>query len=288
MDFAKRYLVDPENLKIADMPTSDKKAIGKKKAAKQRATDVEALDELQERLYAEGKHSLLIVLQALDAAGKDSTIEHVMTGVNPQGVRVTSFKEPSENDLKHHFLWRCKQAVPKPGEIGIFNRSQYEDVLVVRVHPEYLSARDIDPAEGAKDEFWQGRFDQINTWEEKLVDGGTEVIKFFLHISRDEQRARFLARGERPEKNWKFSASDVKEREHYDEYQRAYEQVLRHTSKPHAPWYIIPADQKWLMRTAVASIIRGKLEEMDPQWPVLSVADRKVMDEAMEKLRAEG
>jgi PPK2 family polyphosphate:nucleotide phosphotransferase len=211
-----------------------------------------------------------------------------MTGVNPQGVRVTSFKQPSDEELKHHFLWRCKQAVPKPGEMAIFNRSQYEDVLVVRVHPDYLSARDIDPAEGDKPEFWQGRFDQINAWEQKLVEGGTEIVKFFLHVSRAEQRVRFLARADRPEKNWKFSASDVQEREHYAEYQQAYEQVLRHTSTAQAPWYVIPADQKWLMRTAVAAIIRAKLEDMDPQWPVLSETDRTAMDAAVEKLRAEG
>ncbi|HWI21184.1 MAG TPA: PPK2 family polyphosphate kinase [Baekduia sp.] len=288
MDFAKRYIVDQDGFDLSARPTRDKNVIDKRGAERRRAQDVSALAELQGRLYAENERSLLIVLQALDAAGKDSTTKHVMTGVNPQGVRVTSFKEPTREELGHPFLWRVERAAPRRGEIGIFNRSHYEDVLVVRVHPEYLAARDIDPALGAQEEFWQERFDQIRAWERRLGEEGTEVLKFFLHVGRAEQRKRFLARAEDPTKHWKFSAGDVAEREHYDDYQRAYQDMLVNTSTKAAPWYVVPADQKWLTRTAVASIIRARLEAMDPRWPVLSEQQQLAMDAAVAKLRAEG
>jgi PPK2 family polyphosphate:nucleotide phosphotransferase len=287
VNFEQRYRVDPIDFKIADAKTHDGKAINKSDASKIRDADLEALDDLQERLYAEGKQSLLIVFQALDAGGKDSTIEHVMSGVNPQGVRVASFKQPSLVELKHDFLWRCQRALPPAGDIGIFNRSHYEDVLITRVHPELLEARGIDPKKGEGDELWQRRFDSICAWERHLADSGTQILKFFLHVSRKEQRERLLARAERPEKNWKFSVSDVDERQRYDDYQHAFEQALRGTATPAAPWYAIPADQKWLMRTAVASIIRTKLEAMDPQYPRLTVAQRTAMDKAVARLKAE-
>lgn len=288
MDFAKRYLVRPENFRLSDAPTSDPSAIDATEARTIRADDIETISDLQERLYAEGKRSLLIVLQALDAAGKDSTVEHVMKGVNPQGVRVVSFKEPSHLELAHDFLWRCQRALPSAGEIGIFNRSHYEDVLVARVHPELLMTRGLDPEVGEDAAFWEQRLGAISDWERHLAQSGTEIVKFFLHVSRDEQRERLLARASRGKKRWKFSAGDVTERAFYGDYQHAYERTLLATSREHAPWYVIPADQKWLMRTAVASIVRTTLQGMDPQWPVLSAAEQQGMDEAVRKLKADG
>lgn len=288
MDFERRYRVDPKDFKIADASTNDADAIGRREAQKIRDEDIQALDDLQERLYAEGRRSLLIIMQALDAAGKDSTIEHVMKGVNPQGVRVVSFKQPTHIELDHDFLWRCQRELPRAGEIGIFNRSQYEDVLVARVHPELLAARGIDPKEARSEKFWNQRLKSIADWERYLVSNGTEIVKFFLHISLDEQRDRLLARAEQATKNWKFSPDDVAERAYYGEYQHAYQETLRATATKDAPWYVIPADHKWLMRTAVASIIRQKLEHMDPKIREMSDAERDAMEAAVKRLNAEG
>jgi PPK2 family polyphosphate:nucleotide phosphotransferase len=269
---------------LGEYDTGDTAGLEKKASVDVRAKDIERLDELQERLYAEGRQALLVVLQAMDAAGKDSTIEHVMSGLNPQGVRVASFKQPTRTELAHDWLWRCQAALPARGEIGIFNRSHHEEVIAVRVHPEFLAAQAIDPKRAAKSSFWKQRFEDITAWEAHLDRSGVRVVKFFLHVSREEQRERLLARTEAPEKNWKFSPADVAERARWDDYQDAFEAALKATSAGHAPWYVIPADHKWFMRTAVAAIVVHHLEAMDPQFPKLAPEEREAMQEAVAAL----
>jgi PPK2 family polyphosphate:nucleotide phosphotransferase len=239
---------------------------------------VELLAEYQDRLAAQDTRGLLVVLQGMDAAGKDSAIRHVMSGVNPQGVVVHSFKEPAREELDHHYLWRCELRVPARGQIGIFNRSYYEEVLIVRVHPELLEPERLPPSAGTGD-LWRRRFREIDDWERMLVDNGIHVVKLFLNISREEQRTRFLRRIERPEKNWKFAASDIAERAHWDAYQHAYSEMLRHTSTEAAPWYVIPADHKWFAHIAVGAILVQTLMEIDPQYPTVD-------GEALERARA--
>ena len=234
MTLEKRFRA-PVKGRLADFDPADKAGLDKLRSESLRATDLARLDALQERLYADGRQALLVVFQAMDAAGKDGTIEHVMSGVNPQGVRVTSFKQPSDLELAHDFLWRCSAALPARGEIGIFNRSHNEEVLVVRVHPEYLAGQGLDPALGKHARFWKARLDHIAAWERHLSASGTRIVKFFLNVSRDEQRERFLARASEEEKHWKFSASDVRERAHWDAYQQAYEAALSATSTDDAP-----------------------------------------------------
>ncbi len=287
MDFEQRYRVPVDGFELSNRRTSDRDLLSKAEAHVIRERDIQRLDDLQERLYAEGKRSLLVILQALDAGGKDSTIEHVMSGVNPQGVRVTSFKPPSHAELAHDFLWRCQIALPRAGEIGIFNRSHYEEVLVVRVHPELLAERGVDPGAGEKEDFWKRRMDDIVAWERHLHRSGTHIVKLFLHISAGEQHARLLARAREPKKHWKFAPQDAVEHKLYAEYQRVYEQMLQETSTDFAPWYVIPADEKWLLRTAVASIIVGRLEELNPRFPELSESQRVEMRRALEALEAE-
>ena len=267
IDFEHRFRVPERGFRLADRDPGDRAGVKKKEARERRAADLERLAELQDRLYAESKRALLVVLQGLDASGKDGTIKHVMTGVNPQSVAVTSFKEPTPLELAHDFLWRTDLAVPARGHIGVFNRSHYEEVLVVRVHPELLANEAIDPAQGKRRKFWAERFDEITAWERRLTRGGTRVVKFFLHISKEEQLKRFLARTERPDKNWKFSPSDLREHRFWDDYQVVYEEALGATSPDDAPWYVIPADHKWFLRTAVAAIIVHHLTEMDPSYP---------------------
>ena len=235
-------------------------------AAQKLTEDVESLSALQDVLYAQDQQALLIIFQAMDAAGKDSAIKHVMSGVNPQGCQVVSFKTPSAEELDHDYLWRCMKNTPERGRIGIFNRSYYEEVLVVRVHPEFLRTQKIPPDLTGK-KLWQRRFDQINEYERYLTENGMRIIKFFLHVSFDEQRKRFLERIEKPEKNWKFSAADVRERSHWKEYMNAYEEMFQHTSTPWAPWYIIPADRKWFTRIVVADIIVETLRSMNLHYP---------------------
>jgi PPK2 family polyphosphate:nucleotide phosphotransferase len=244
------------------------------------------LSKKQELLYADDRFSLLIVLQALDAAGKDGTIRHVMSGINPQGCQVFSFKQPSNEELDHTFLWRCMTRLPERGRIGIFNRSYYEDVLVVRVHPELLEARRL-PHDKIGKKFWQGRFDDINNFERHLVRNGTVVLKFYLHISKDEQKRRFLERLTNPEKNWKFSSGDVAERAHWDQYREAYEDAFTHTSTDWAPWYIIPADHKWAARAMIADIITTTIGELDLSYPKVSVDQRAAMETARRRLEQE-
>jgi len=288
MDLEQRFRVPAKGFDLDACDPGDKAGLKKGDAEKLRETDLESLAALQERLYAEGRRSLLVVLQAMDAAGKDGTIEHVMRGLNPQGVTVTSFKQPSAVELAHDFLWRTQLALPARGRIGVFNRSHYEEVLVVRVHPGYLGGQGIDPERGRGKSLWRERFQDISTWERHLVRDGTRVVKIFLNVSRDEQRKRFLARAEEEQKNWKFSAGDVAERARWAEYREAYEQMLRHTSTADAPWYVVPADHKWVTRTVVASILATHLEAIDPQFPTPSDEDRTAMDTAVAALRDEG
>jgi PPK2 family polyphosphate:nucleotide phosphotransferase len=249
-------------------------------------TDIGRLAEYQDVLYAQNTRALLIIFQALDAAGKDSTIKHVMSGVNPQGTEVFSFKTPSAEELDHDYLWRYHKAVPERGRVGIFNRSYYEEVLVVRAHPEFLSAQQLPPNVVKKD-IWQQRFEQINDFERYLVRNGVEVLKFFLNVSREEQRKRFLARLNTPEKNWKFSLNDVKERAHWDDYQKAFEAVFNHTSTKWAPWYVIPADHKWFTHIAVADIIISKLKSLDLKYPTVSKEHKQELQVAREMLENE-
>jgi len=235
------------------------------------AGGVRTLAELQDKLYAQDKWAVLLIFQALDAAGKDGTIKHVMSGVNPQGCQVYSFKSPSAEDLDHDYLWRCMKCLPNRGQIGIFNRSYYEEVLVVRVHPEFLQKEKIPPAL-LKKRIWDERFEDIRCFERYLSRNGIVVVKFFLHVSRDEQKRRFLARADEPEKNWKFSASDMAERAHWNEYQNAYEDMIRNTATRDSPWYVVPADTKWFTRVVVAAAVIDTLLSLDLAYPEVDAA----------------
>jgi PPK2 family polyphosphate:nucleotide phosphotransferase len=258
----------------------------KARAQKILETNRRDLAEAQELLYADDRYSLLIVLQAMDAAGKDGTIKHVLSGVNPQGCQVFSFKQPSAEELDHTFLWRYMRCLPERGRIGIFNRSYYEDVLVVRVHPEILAKAKLPDGKRGR-RFWEGRYDDINDFEEHLVRNGTRVLKFFLHVSKAEQKRRFLDRLHDSEKHWKFSTADIAERAHWDEYIQVYEEALTATSTDYAPWYVVPADHKWVTRAVVADIVTTSLRKLDLQHPPLDAARRKELAEARRKLASE-
>jgi len=266
------------------------KSLGKK-AIKERAKEVleksiEELTECQELLYADDRYSLLIVLQAMDAAGKDGTIRHVMSGVNPQGCQVFSFKKPSDEELDHNFLWRYMKALPERGRIGIFNRSYYEDVLVVKVHKELLDNQKLPHGKRGK-AFWDERYQDINAFEQHLVRNGTVVLKFFLNVSKKEQKKRFMDRLDRPEKNWKFSLADMKERAFWDDYVEAFEEAISATSTKAAPWFIIPADDKWATRAIVANIITSTLRELDLKFPKMTDEQQKLLAEARKSLESE-
>jgi PPK2 family polyphosphate:nucleotide phosphotransferase len=258
----------------------------KEDAAKDLVNDVDTLAELQDVLYAENSRALLLIFQAMDAAGKDGVIKHVMSGVNPQGCQVFSFKSPSAEELDHDYLWRCMKALPERGRIGIFNRSYYEEVLVVRVHPEYLKNQNI-PANEVKGSLWKQRYEDINAVEKYLSRNGTVILKFYLHVSKKEQRERFLDRIDTPEKNWKFSAADVKERTFWKEYMSAYEEMLQNTSTPWAPWHVIPADHKWFTRALVAEIIIARLKSLKLAYPKLTDQQKADLAKAKEALLAE-
>ncbi len=247
---------------------------------------VELLADYQDRLAAQETYGVLVMLQAMDAAGKDSTIRHVMSGVNPQGVKVSSFKTPTAEEHRHDYLWRHARQLPAKGEIGIFNRSHYEEILAVRVHPEYLKLEKLPP-DTTGDDLWKRRYREINDWEWYLVDNGIRVVKLFLNVSKEEQRRRFLRRIDLPEKNWKFSASDVRDRRYWDDYQRAYSQLLSHTSTDWAPWYVLPADHKWLTRVCAAAVIAQALIDIDPQYPVPDEPVRQELLQARAELEAE-
>ena len=248
----------------------------------------EKLYELQEKLYADGSKSLLVVLQAMDAAGKDSLIEHVFGGVNPQGCEVTSFKTPTSKEYSHDFIWRHYLALPEKGKIGIFNRSHYESVLVCKVHPEYNLSEKVWKSTNEIDEkFWKNRYESIKDFEKHLARNGTKIVKIFLHVSKEEQKKRFLDRIAEQEKNWKFSIGDLKERAVFDQYMKAYEEAISETSKDHAPWFVIPADQKWFARVAAIQIIIETLEKMNLQYPTLSEEERAGLDDAKKQLESE-
>jgi PPK2 family polyphosphate:nucleotide phosphotransferase len=260
--------------------------VKKKEAQELLANGIQQLAEYQNRLYAQNTYSLLIILQAMDAAGKDGTIKHVMSGVNPQGTQVYSFKAPSDEELDHDYLWRNFKTLPERGRIGIFNRSYYEEVLVARVHPEILDRQRI-PLELKSKGIWKQRFEEINNFEKYLTQNGTVVLKFFLNVSKAEQKKRFLERIDLPEKNWKFSPFDVQERSHWDEYQAAYEDMFNHTSSEHAPWYVVPADHKWFTHLAVAAVIYQTMKDLKLEYPTLSEEHKQGLSQARELLENE-
>jgi PPK2 family polyphosphate:nucleotide phosphotransferase len=288
-EFAEYFRVEPgKKVKLErDFDPAFKAGITHKKDGSDLLVQgIEVLHDYQERLAAQDTYGLLIVLQALDAAGKDGTISHVMSGVNAQGVHVHSFKQPSAEELDHDFLWRFQQKLPGRGEIGIFNRSHYEEVLVVRVHPEILEKQKLPPASRGK-ALWQRRYRQINDWERHLVENGFKVVKLFLNLSKEEQRLRFLRRADLPDHNWKFSAGDVRERSFWDDYQRAFSDMLSNTSTEWAPWYVIPADRKWFARIAAAAIIANALIDIDPKFPRVDRAAKQELLEVREELLAQ-
>jgi len=264
-----------KKFRLADVDPADTAGVESKSLAKEAlGLGVAALAGLQEKLYAENKWALLLIFQAMDAAGKDSVIKHVMSGINPQGCDVHAFKAPNTTELNHDYLWRCHTHTPERGRIGIFNRSYYEELLVVRVHPELLQNQKL-PGRLVTKKLWRERFDDINAFEQYLDRNGVVVRKFFLHVSRKEQKRRFLARLEQPEKNWKFSAADVTERSYWDDYMRAYEDMIRHTSTARSPWHVVPADNKWFTRLTVAATIIDTLAALDPQFPELDEEKRR-------------
>jgi PPK2 family polyphosphate:nucleotide phosphotransferase len=286
-DLERLYRVGGPELRLAAIDPGETAGLDREGSQRLRERDLERCRVLQMRLYAEQRRSLLLVLQGLDASGKDGVISHVVSGLNPQGARVTSFRRPSAPELAHDWLWRCVVALPERGAVGIFNRSHYEEVVTVRVHPEHLAAEGIDPAAAGDERFWRDRHATIAAWERHLVACGTRVVKVLLHISRQEQRERLIARATDPEKRWKFSAEDVAERAHWDAYLAAYEDAVRATSTEAAPWYVVPADQKWFARTAVARILVSHLQEMGPRPPEPDDDERRAADEALRALLAE-
>ena len=283
----KHYRVDaPDRFDLASVHCAHTGDLDKDAAATILADDVKRLSDLQERLYAENKWALLIVLQGMDAAGKDSVIAHVMSGVNPQGCEVHSFKAPSAEELDHDFMWRTTTRLPTRGRIGIFNRSYYEDVLVVRVHPELLEHEKVPPTLIGKN-VWEERFQDVRAFERHLARSGTVVLKFFLHVSKEEQRRRFLGRLDEPAKRWKFSMDDVNERKRWDDYMAAYEGMIRATSRPGAPWYVVPADHKWFTRLVVAAAVIDALEGLNLSFPKVGAATLEEMRRVRAALRAE-
>lgn len=268
--FTANMLISPgQKINLRDYNPADTGKFENKEAAQIKlAAGIIQLAEYQSILYAQNQHSVLIIFQAMDAAGKDSTIKHVMSGVNPQGCQVYSFQAPSQEELDHDYLWRSRKCLPERGRIGIFNRSYYEETLIVRVHPELLAAQRIPNVNPAQ--VWHQRFQEINDFERYLTNNGTVIIKFFLNVSKSEQKRRFLARINEPAKNWKFSASDIKERAYWDDYQSAYTDVFNQTSTESSPWYIIPADKKWFTRLAVAEIICSRLKQLNLAYPEIS------------------
>ncbi len=273
---------DPDWAGDPDLPKAERKQFAENVLSQ----DVSKLAEAQDQLYAANHWSILIILQAMDAAGKDGTIKHVMSGVNPQGCQVFSFKQPSAEELDHNFLWRYAKALPERGRIGIFNRSYFEEVLVVRVHPEFVKAEGI-PDVKIDDEFWADRFADINAFEQHLTRNGTVILKFFLHISKDEQRKRLIKRLKDPKKHWKFSAADIAERAFWNDYMKAYEEAISATSTKWAPWHIIPADHKWVSRALVARFVTTTIESLDLKYPDVSDAQRAAIAEAKKQLEAE-
>ncbi|MEI8273247.1 MAG: polyphosphate kinase 2 family protein [Paludibacter sp.] len=284
-------IIDGNKFSLTDYPTLIKsKNIEKEEGELLIQEDIQELAALQDVLYAENRHAVLIVIQAMDAAGKDGTIKHIMSGVNPAGVKVSSFKSPSTNELNHDYFWRHYLALPGKGEIGIFNRSHYENVLVTKVHLEFIlnekhsnlrSQKDIDKS------FWEDRYKQICRFEKNLAENDTLILKFFLHVSKDVQKKRFLDRIDDPKKNWKFSATDLKERAFWDEYQSAYDEAIKNTATKSAPWFVIPADEKWYTRYLIGNIICSELKKLDLSYPVISDTERTALLKAKTALLSE-
>ena len=286
IDYEKILAKPHAKISLRDYATDYTGSLADKDAGKAlQKENLKHMKKLQDKLYAYNRYAVLLVFQAMDAAGKDSTIEHVMSGVNPQGCQVYSFKKPSANELEHDFLWRTYRAMPERGRIGIFNRSYYEEVLVTRVHPEYIIGQripGINAVEDIDDTFWESRYRSINEMERHLQHNGTVILKFFLNVSKEEQRNRFLKRINRPDKNWKFTISDLEERKYWDAYQQAFEQAIHHTSTDYAPWHIIPADHKWFMRAAVSEIIVDKLQSLNLRYPQVTQKQKENLLKAKE------
>jgi PPK2 family polyphosphate:nucleotide phosphotransferase len=283
-DVLKKIIAKPgEKHKVSDYQTGYTAGLNKDEAERLLTENTEKLAKLQDKLYAQDRYSVLVIFQAMDAAGKDGTVKHVMSGINPQGCQVYSFKQPSAEELDHDYLWRIYKCLPERGRIGIFNRSHYEDVLVAKVHPSIVlngKLPKINKIEDIDDKFWKKRYRQINDLERHLTENGTIILKFFLNVSHEEQEKRFLARLDDESKNWKFSASDLKEREHWDDYMKAYSDMLTHTSTEDAPWYVIPADNKWFMRYAVGEIICDRINDLKLHYPVLTETAKQELEAA--------
>ena len=291
IDWSDFKVKDGKKISLKECPTDVKqKEIDKDDAALLLQESIREMAVLQDVLFANNRHSILIVIQAMDAAGKDGTIKHIMSGVNPAGVKVSSFKSPTTTELDHDYLWRHYIALPAKGEIGIFNRSHYENVLVTKVHPEFLLNEHHAAIESVKDigkSFWEKRYKQIVRFEKNLTENDTTILKFFLHVSKDVQKKRFLDRIEDPTKNWKFSTADLKERAYWDKYQEAYENAIAATSTKAAPWFIIPADDKWYSRFIIGNIICEELKKLDLKYPVISDIEKEALQQAKEKLLSE-
>ncbi len=285
--FADVFRVDAEKFSLKDYDPADTGEWTEEAALATTTSDIEEMVRLQDRFWACGRQALLIILQALDAAGKDGVIKHVFSGVNPSACQVHSFKAPTPEELAHDFLWRCARVLPQRGHIGIFNRSYYEEVLVVRVHPDFLAGEGFTPDDAADEHFWKRRFKDMVHFEDHLTRNNTCIVKFFLNLSRDEQKKRFLERIDNTNKNWKLSSVDYRERLRWDEYQTAYEDMLRHTSTPEAPWYVIPADHKWFTRLAVAKILVHTLRQLDPRYPTVSAEQRVELQRVRQLLASE-
>jgi PPK2 family polyphosphate:nucleotide phosphotransferase len=277
---------DGEDFRMKDVDPADTGHLKSKEHADEAlAEGIVRTAELQDRLYAQDNWALLLIFQAMDAAGKDGAVKHVMSGVNPQGCQVYSFKAPSEVELQHDFLWRTTRDLPERGHIGIFNRSYYEEVLVVRVHPEILKGQKTPPSLVGKD-IWEERYEDIRCFERHMARSGTVIRKFFLHLSKKEQKKRFLARLDEPEKNWKFSASDIHERKYWDDYQDAYEEMICNTATKHAPWYVVPADNKWFSRLVISSVVVDTLESLNLAYPKVAEKKKKELEAAKKVLLA--
>jgi PPK2 family polyphosphate:nucleotide phosphotransferase len=280
-----------KSIRLRDYPTKYKgKVLTKSESGSLLESGIKHLSEVQEKLYAQNQYSVLIILQAMDASGKDSAVKHIMSGFNPLGVKVYSFKAPTPLELDHHYLWRHNLALPGRGEIAIHNRSHYENVLVTRVHPELILKEHLpglDSVEDIDKKFWSSRFKQINRFEKNISQNGTVILKFFLHLSKEEQKKRLLERIDDPEKHWKFDIGDLRERGHWDEYQEAYEEAISATSTPHAPWYIIPADDKWYTRLAIAGAIYNQFKALSINYPQVTDAQRNDLEKGRELLMAE-
>jgi PPK2 family polyphosphate:nucleotide phosphotransferase len=288
VNFTKQLLVNGTDFSLKQIDPAYTGKLEKQEAESLLARHLSSLGELQAKLYAQDQYAVLMVLQGMDTSGKDGIIKHVMKGVNPSGVDVRGFKQPTPEELDHDFLWRCQKALPEKGKMGIFNRSHYEEVVLTRVHPEILLPQRLPPGVLQSPNIWQERYEDINSWERHLSRNGTRIIKFFLHISKEKQAKNLLERLDDPAKNWKVARSDYVERRFWDDYQEAYEAALRSTSTEHAPWYVIPSDHKWFARAAVASILANTLSELDPQYPVVSGERRAELEELRQMLENEG